>query len=503
MPFLNQLTSLFLGKRKPIKVVERRFKKEKREIPPRVLEESLMEAKTRAKEIILEAKEEAFRIKKEAESKAEQVQNNLRQLELQTLQKNAEIDHKLGVFEEKTRNLLEREQLLGRRTSEIARIKKEQLEKLERVATLTKDEAKNLILAAWEKKLKLEIARQIKEAEEEARQIAEQKAREILVEAMQRGATDYVSEYTVSSVKLPDEEMKGRIIGREGRNIRAFEKITGVDVDLDEEGVIRLSCFDSIRREIALVALERLIADGRIQPSRIEEIVEKTRIDLDRIIYQSGENLCHRLKVYNLPRSVIDMLGRFRYRFSYGQNMVAHTLEETKIGVALAHEVKADANVVRLGCLLHDIGKVITEEEGSHVQIGVDFLKKYNIPQKILDCVAQHHGEGEFTSVEAVLVYIADAISGSRPGARYEDYEEYLARLQKLESIAKTFAGVDEAYAIQAGREIRVIVNPDKKDDASTIKLAADIKDKIKKEATFPGQVKVTVIREVRKTEVA
>jgi ribonuclease Y len=251
------------------------------------------------------------------------------------------------------------------------------------------------------------------------------------------------------------------------------------------------------------VALEKLIADGRIQPSRIEEVVAKTQGEIERIMYRAGEDLCHRLKVYNLPRGVVAMLGRFKYRFSYGQNMIAHTLEETKIGVALAQEIKANVNIVRLGCLLHDIGKVITEEEGSHVQVGVDFLRKHNIPQPVLDCVAQHHEDEPFSSPEAVLVYVADAISGSRPGARYEDYEEYITRLEKLEKLAKAFKGTKEAYAIQAGREVRVIVNPDKIDDAASIKLAADLRDKIKKEMTYPGQIKVTVIREKRAEKIA
>jgi len=272
---------------------------------------------------------------------------------------------------------------------------------------------------------------------------------------------------------------------------------------LDEEGVIRLSSFDSVRREVARVALERLIADGRIQPSRIEEIVTKTRKEVEKLMYKAGEDLCHRLKVYNLPRAVVAMLGRFKYRFSYGQNMIAHTLEETKIGIALGHEVGADVNIIRLGCLLHDIGKVITEEEGSHVQTGVDFLRKHNIPHPVLDCVAQHHEDKPFSSSEAVLVYIADAISGSRPGARYEDYEEYVARLEKLEKLAKSFKGVKDVYAIQAGREVRVIVNPEKISDAETVKLASDLRDKIKKEMTYPGQVKVTVIREKRIVKVA
>ncbi|OGD62514.1 ribonuclease Y [Candidatus Beckwithbacteria bacterium RBG_13_42_9] len=415
----------------------------------------------------------------------------------------AEFERQLGALEEKERLLGKREIQLEEKFQELEKIKLEQLEKLERVAGLTREEAKKLILEATEKKLQTEIGRRIKEAEEEAKETAETKAREILVDSMLHGATDYVAEYTVSIVKLADEEMKGRIIGKEGRNIRTFEKVTGVDVDLDEEGVIRLSCFDSVRREIARVALEQLVRDGRIQPSRIEEVVKKTQQEIERVMYKAGEDLAHRLKVYNLPRPIIEMLGRFKYRYSYGQNMISHTLEESKIGIALATELGANINVVRLGCLLHDLGKVITDEEGTHVQVGVDFLKRYSIPQSVIDCVAQHHEDEAFSSVEAMLVYIADAISGSRPGARYEDYEEYVKRLTELEELAKSFTGVREAYAIQAGREIRIMVDPDKQDDAATFKLARDIRDRVKKDLTYPGQVKVTVIREVRKTEVA
>jgi ribonuclease Y len=505
MSFFSRLNSFFVKKGKEKKVVQKVGKPEvKKVLPlPQVSQQDLLASKAQAKEIILEAREEAFRLRKKTEEELTQARQKLAQIQYQIQQQKEEIERKNKNIEDKARSLSDRERNLDGRLKNIEKIKQEQLEKLERIATLRKEEAKKLLLEAWEKKLTNEIAIKIKEAEEEVKQTADAKAKEILVEAMQRGATDYVPEYTVSTVKLTDEEMKGRIIGKEGRNIRTFEKITGVDVDLDEEGVIRLSSFDSIRREVARVTLEKLIADGRIQPSRIEEIFAKTKKDTDRIIRESGEDLCHRLKVYNMPSDVVNMLGRFRYRFSYGQNMIAHTLEETKIGVALAWEVGANVNVVRLGCLLHDIGKVITEEEGSHVQIGVDFLKKFNIPRPVLDCVAQHHQDQDFSSPESILVYIADAISGSRPGARYEDYEEYVARMKNLEEIAKSFDGVEQAYAIQAGREIRVIVNPTKRDDNSAIKLASDIRDKIKKEITVPGQVKVTVIRELRQTEVA
>ncbi|PIS09445.1 ribonuclease Y [Candidatus Beckwithbacteria bacterium CG10_big_fil_rev_8_21_14_0_10_34_10] len=505
MSFIGSLKGIFKTPSSP-QTDKTRVGKKVKSYPPQkkivVSAKDIVRAEVRAKEIILEAKDEAFRIKTKASEEVRKLSEEAFKTKERIGQREAEIDRKTGALEEREKLLFEKNKGLDQNLSELEKIKKQQLAKLERAAGLTREEAKKLILKAVEKKSTSEIGKLIKEAEEKAKEEAGAKAKEILVEAMYRGATDYVSEYTVSTIKLKDEDMKGRIIGREGRNIRTFEKTTGVDVDLDEEGVIRISCFDPVRREIAKVALEKLLSDGRIQPARIEEVVEKTKEDIEIIIFKAGEDLCHNLKVYNLPRTAIEMLGRFKYRFSYGQSMISHTLEETKIGIALAQEVGADVNVVRLGCLLHDIGKVITDEEGSHVQLGVDFLRKHNMPKEILDCVSQHHEDEPFSSKESVLVYIADAISGSRPGARYEDYGEYVERLEKLESLAKSFKGVKEAYAIQAGREVRVIVDPDKLKEMAMIKLSADLRDKIKKEVVVPGQVRVTVIREKRIVEV-
>lgn len=446
-------------------------------------------AQVKAREILTEAKDEAFRIRREAED--------------DTRRKLEQIDRHVGALEEREKRVTQIEEQVKQKLAEIEKIKAEQLSKLERAANLTREEAKELILSAVREKLKEEIAKEIKEAKTQAQDEADAKAREILVDAMRHGATNYVAEYTVSVVKISDEEIKGRIIGKEGRNIRAFETATGVDVDLDETGVIRLSSFDTARREVARVALERLLKDGRVQPGRIEEVVEQVRKEVDRIMFEEGQKLCHAVGVYNLPAPLIAMLGRFKYRTSYGQNMVAHTLEETKIGIALAQEVGADINIVRLGCLLHDIGKVVTDEEGSHVVLGVQLLKKYGVPQKVIDCVEQHHEDTPFTSIESTLVYIADAISGSRPGARYENIEEYVKRLKDLEEIAKSHTGVKESYAFQAGRELRVIVEPEKVDDAASIILAQNIKSEIEKKLTYPGQIKITVVRETRAIEIA
>jgi len=435
-------------------------------------------AEAQAREILLEAKDEA--------------RNKL-----------IAIERREGAVEEREKRANEFEERVKKTLAEMEKLKADELAKLQKIASLTRSEAKDIILASLKDELKVEMAKLIKEEEAGAHEEAEKKAKEILVDAMRHGATDYVPEFTVSVVKVTDEEMKGRIIGKEGRNIRAFEMATGVDVDLDEEGVIRLSSFDPVRREIARISLERLLRDGRVQPTRIEELVDIVKKETERIMFDEGQKLCHSVGVYNLPAPLVAMLGRFKYRFSYGQNMIAHTLEETKIGIALGQEVGADVNVVRLGCLLHDIGKIVTDEEGSHVELGVSLLKKYGLPQKVIDCVAQHHEDTPFSSIESMIVYISDAISGSRPGARYEDIEGYIKRLNDLETIAKSHKGVKEAFAFQAGRELRIIVDPGSVDDAASSVMAHEVKEEVEKKMTYPGQIKISVIRELRATEIA
>jgi ribonuclease Y len=491
----------------PKKAVKPKPEKEiKRPAPKPVVKpkEEFLAAQAKAREIIIDAKDEALRIRRDAEEEVRRLRSEISQREQKLTRLEAHVEERQRLLQKQQEELERTRSLLEADRSKVQELKKQELAKLETVAKLTEEKAKQELIKRLEGELAEEMAKYIKDAEEKAKEEAEERAREILVDAMRHGATDYVAEYTVSTVKLPDEEMKGRIIGKEGRNIRAFERTTGVDVDLDETpGEVRISSFDPVRREVAKVALTRLIADGRIQPSRIEEFVAKSRREIERTMFEEGKKLCHAVKIFNLPRDLIQMLGRFKYRFSYGQNMISHTLEETKIGVALAKEVGANIDTVRLGCLLHDIGKVITDEEGSHVELGVKLLKRYQLPQLVIDCVAQHHEDEPISSVEAAIVYIADAISGSRPGARYEDYEEYVKRLQKLEELATSFDGVQEAYAIQAGREIRVIVKPEELSDAATEKLAHDLKKKIEKEMTYPGTVKVTTIREVRASDVA
>ena len=374
------------------------------------------------------------------------------------------------------------------------------------VVILTRDEAKTRILQELDKDLTEEKGTRIRQMEEDIKTESDKKARDILVNAMRYADTDYVAEYTVSRVKLPDADVKGRIIGKDGRNIRAFEAATGVDVELgseEDENEVIISSYDSVRREIARVSLNRLLTDGRIQPAKIEEIVAKTQKDIERLMFEEGERLVHSLKVYTLPRELIEYLGRFRYRFSYGQNLLKHTLEETKLGIKIAHEVGADVNVVKLGCLMHDIGKIVNDKEGSHVDLGVELLEKFNIDKKVIACVAEHHEDKPFSSTESIIVHIADSISGARPGARYEDFAEYVKRMEKLEDAAKSFEGVAKVFAISAGRELRVIVNPENITDNQAANLAHDIAKKIQTEQTYPGTVKVNVVREVRYSEVA
>lgn len=377
----------------------------------------------------------------------------------------------------------------------------EYIDKLAKVAKMTADEAKKVLLDEVQKDLTAEIAKKIRASEEKIKEEAHAKAEEILLDAMKHGATNYTAEYTVSSVTVPNEDVKGRIIGAGGRNIRAFEKEAGVEIEIDETQEIRLSSFDSIRREVARRALEILIKDARIQPSRIEEVIRQVRSEMEDVLLEEGKKITHECGVYNLPVELMRMIGRFKFRTSYGQNLGIHTIEETRMGVAIAQEIGANADIVRLGCLLHDVGKVITNEEGNHIELGVNLLKKYGIPKEVIAAVAEHHEDRPFSSNESVIVWMADAVSGSRPGARYEPHEDYVKRMDTIEDIVKGFTGVTEAYAFQAGRDVRVIVNPDIVDDDKLTILAHDIARKLEKEAEYAGQIKVSVIREVRVTE--
>lgn len=398
-------------------------------------------------------------------------------------------------------DLRKQREALEKKEEKLKEREAELVNNLSLVSKLTVDEARKMLLEQLDKELKEEKAKRIRAAEERIKEEAKQKAAEILADAMKHGATSYVAEYAVSSFIVENEEVKGRIIGAGGRNIRSFERATGVELEIDEGNEIRISSFDAIRREVAKRALEILVNDARIQPSRIEEVVKQVRAQMDDVLLEEGKRIAHECGVYNLPVDILRLVGRYRFRTSYGQNLGIHTIEETKIGVAIANELGIDVEVVRLGCLLHDIGKVVTEEEGTHVEAGVATLKRYGFPKEVIAAVSEHHEDRPFSSVESVVVWIADAISGSRPGARYEPHEDYVKRMSKIEELAMGFPGVEVAYAFQAGRDVRVIVKPEEVDDDGVTILARDIAKKLEREAEYAGQIKVTVIREIRVSE--
>ncbi len=460
---------------------------------------------SQAREIIQDAREEAYKIKKAAEEEVAKIRQESLDLERRILQKEENIESKLHEIEKRERQVESDRLSYQKKEQETIQARKDLIQKLEKVSSLTAEEAKKFILENLEDELKDEIARRIKTAEEEIRTTSNDKAREILVNAMISGATDWVAEYTVSTVKLESDDIKGRIIGKEGRNIRAFELATGVDVELDSdvEGEVRLSSFDPVRREIAKTALEWLVKDARIQPTRIEELVEKAKVQVTSDMSEAGLKAANELGLFNLPKEAVDRLGRLKFRYSYGQNQLIACLETGKIAKKIAQEVGADQVICATGGLFHDIGKTEMEKEGTHVQLGVELAKKWNFPQAIIDCIAQHHEDEPFSAIESIIVHVADAISGARPGARHEAVEDYIKRLGDIEKIATSFEGVDKAYAIQAGREIRVIVKPEILDDAGAINLSHEIRVRLEKELNYPGQITVTVIREFRAVDIA
>lgn len=453
--------------------------------PPRE-EISLSQAQAHARAIIVSAKDQALKIREALE------------------QEKVKLEQREESLEEKEKDLRQKEERIDSKIADLEKVKKQEIEKLEKIASLSQEEARSSLLKKLDEELAGQQARRIKEAEEKVKEEAEKKAQEILVSTLQRIATEHVAEITSSTVTLPDEEMKGRIIGKEGRNIKALEAATGVDIIIDETPkVVTISSYDPVRREIAKVALEKLIADGRIQPTRIEEVVVKVKDEIDKIIHEAGEELVYKVGVTGLPREIVDLLGRFKFRTSYGQNMVEHTLEVVNIGKTLAAELKADVELVKIACLLHDLGKAISSEiEGPHAKVGADLARRCGVSERIVRTFEGHHTE-DFPNLEAVIVYLADAISGARPGARLEDYEAYIQRVGELENIANSFPGVEESFAISAGREVRVIIKPVEIEEAQMVKLAHDISQRIHEQVAFPGEVKVTVVRETRATDVA
>ncbi|EKY27158.1 ribonuclease Y [Clostridium celatum] len=470
-----------------------------------LVEKAKKEAEATKKESILEAKEEVHKLRNDLDRDSRERRNEIQRLERRILQREESLDKKSDLLEKKEETINKRLQEIDQLEENVQQLFTKRREELERISTLTSDEAKELLLGEVRKEVSHDAALMIKEIESKAKEEADKKAREIITTAIQRCAADHVSESTVHVVALPNDEMKGRIIGREGRNIRTLETLTGVDLIIDDtpEAVI-LSSFDPIRREVAKIALEKLIVDGRIHPARIEEMVERATRDVENDIKEEGEQATLETGVHGLHPEIIRLLGRLKYRTSYGQNVLKHSIEVAYLAGLMASELGLDVNLAKRAGLLHDIGKAVDQEqEGPHALIGGDLAKKYHESPLIVNAIAAHHGDVEMMSLEAVLVQAADAISAARPGARRETLEAYIKRLEKLEEIANSYEGVDKSYAIQAGREIRIMVKPELLDDAGSIELARNLAKSVEEQLEYPGQIKINVIREIRAVDFA
>ena len=470
-----------------------------------IIDEALKNAEAKKREALLEVKEESIKAKNDLDREIKERRNEVSRSERRIQQKEENIDKKTEAIEKKEASLNAKEEKINRQMEEVSKLNEQRIQELERISGLTSEQAKEHLLKAVEENARHEMAVMIKEMDARAKEEADKHAKEYIVNAIQRCAADHVSETTISVVQLPSDEMKGRIIGREGRNIRTLETMTGVELIIDDtpEAVV-LSAFDPVRREIARLALEKLIVDGRIHPARIEEMVEKAKKEVENTMKEEGENALLEVGIHNIHPEIVKLLGRLKYRTSFGQNALKHSLEVAHLSGLLAAELGLDVKTAKRAGLIHDIGKAIDHEvEGSHVQLGVEICKKYKESPIVINAVEAHHGDVEPTSLIACLVQAADAISAARPGARRETLEKYTTRLSQLEEITNSFKGVDKAFAIQAGREVRVMVVPEQVQDPDMILLARDISKRIEDEVQYPGQIKVSVIRESRATDYA
>jgi ribonuclease Y len=465
----------------------------------------MSEAETKAREVVLGAKDEAIEVRDDAERDAKRKRRELDQEQERLAKRREKLDRRFDQAEGRAQKLDARERQLDAQQTKVQNSEAELVSELERVASMSREDAHQELLTQVSEEYRGSAARLIREIELEARETGEQHAREIVVTCIQRCASDVVSDIVSTTVTLPSDEMKGRIIGRQGRNIRAFEQATGVDVVVDDtpEAVL-LSCFDPVRREVGRRSLTALIQDGRIHPARIEQVVNRTQAEVDQIIDEAGKTAAYDAGVHGLHKEITRLLGRLKYRTSFGQNVLAHSVETSHLAAMLAAETGADVDMARTAGLLHDIGKAVSHEvEGPHALIGADLAQRYGMPERVVNAIAAHHHEAEPETLEALLIETADAISGSRPGARRESLELYIKRIKALENVANAFDGVDESYAIQAGREIRIVVRPDDIDDLAAAQLSHDIARKVEETLEYPGQIKVTVIREMRAVEIA